>query len=201
MTHAITDNGKPYLVVESPYELARWRPLVNWVLYIPHGIILYALQVLAQIVFLVYWVMFVFTGKQHPSLYGVMVMYERYNARASGFLLGYSETYAPFDFDTTTGGDNAYPPVRLALPAVPASVPRKAALNVLLAIPLYIVMMVYFFGAAAVALVGWFAVLFTGSWPEGMRGFLVRVSNFYYRVWTYVTMVENEYPDFGLPAA
>jgi hypothetical protein len=40
-----------------------------------------------------------------------------------------------------------------------------------------------------------------GSWPEGMRGFLVRVSNFYYRVWTYVTMVENEYPGFGLPAA
>ena len=86
------------------------------------------------------------------------------------------------------------------LPAVPESVPRKAALNILLAIPLYIVMIVYFIGAAAVALVGWFAVLFTGAWPAGMRGFLVRVSNFYYRVWTYVTMVENEYPGFGLPA-
>ena len=34
-----------------------------------------------------------------------------------------------------------------------------------------------------------------------MRDFLVRVSNYYYRVWTYVTMVENEYPPFGLPAA
>jgi hypothetical protein len=201
MNHVSTESDRPYLVVDSPYELARWRPLVNWVLYIPHGIILYALQVLSWIVFLVYWVMLVFTGKLHPSLYGVMVMYERYNARASGFLLGYSETYAPFDFYTTTDDDNAYPPVRLALPAVPESVPRKAALNVLLAIPLYIVMMVYFIGAAAVALVGWFAVLFTGAWPEGMRGFLVRVSNFYYRVWTYVTMVENEYPGFALPAA
>ena len=62
--------------------------------------------------------MFVFTGKQHPSLYGVMVMYERYNARASGFLLGYSETYAPFDFDTTNRG-------RQRLPAGEVGAPRS----------------------------------------------------------------------------
>jgi len=60
---------------------------------------------------------------------------------------------------------------------------------------------VYFIGAVVVAIIGWFAVLFTGKWPQGMRGFLVRVSNYYYRVWTYVTMVENKYPKFGLPAA
>jgi hypothetical protein len=31
-----------------------------------------------------------------------------------------------------------------------------------------------------------------------MRGFLVRFSNYYYRVWTHVTMVEVDYPRFGL---
>ena len=170
-------------------------------LYIPHGIILYALQILAQLVFLVYWLMLIFTGRLHPSLYGVMAMYERYNARASGFLIGYSETYAPFDFDTTTSGNNAYPPVRLVLPEVPESVPRSAAFNVLLAIPHYFVLMIFFIGAGVVAVIGWFAVLFTGAWPQGMRDFLVRVSNYYYRVWTYVTMVENGYPKFGLPSA
>ena len=51
MNHESIESDRPYLVVDSPYELARWRPLVNWVLYIPHGIILYALQVLAQMVF------------------------------------------------------------------------------------------------------------------------------------------------------
>ena len=40
-----------------------------------------------------------------------------------------------------------------------------------------------------------------GAWPEGMRGYLVRVSNYQYRIWTYVAMVENEYPTFGLPTA
>ncbi len=73
---------------------------MNWVFYIPHAIILYGLQILARVVFLVYRVMFVFTGKLHPGLYGVIAMNERYNARASGFLVGFSETYPPFDFGT-----------------------------------------------------------------------------------------------------
>jgi Domain of unknown function (DUF4389) len=201
MSQVTIDSRQPYLVVDSPLELERWRPLVNWVLYIPHAVVLYALQILSQVVFVVYWLMLVFTGNLHPGMYKVMVMYERYNSRAGGFLLGYSETYPPFDFTVETTDNNAYPPVRLHLPEVPESVPRSAALNVLKAIPLYIVMMVYVIGAVAVALVGWFAVLFTGAWPQGMRAFLIRVSNFYYRVWTYVTMVDNVYPPFGLPAA
>lgn len=201
MNPVTTNGGQPYLVVDSPYELARWRPLVNWLAYIPHGIILYALQILGRLAFIVYWVMFVVTGNLHSGLYGVMAMYERYSARATGFLLGYSETYPPFDFSTDTADNGAYAPVRLSLPAVPASVPRSAALNVFKAIPHYIVLMIFFLGAAVVAVIGWFAVLFTGTWPQGMRDFLVRVNNYYLRVWTYITMVQNDYPPFGLPSS
>jgi hypothetical protein len=201
MTHAITDNGKPYLVVESPYELARWRPLVNWLLYIPHGLILGALQTLSGVVFFIYWLTLIFTGKLHPGMYGVMAMYERYNARANGFLLGYTETYAPFDFVASPSDNGSYPPVRLELPKVPHTASRVDAFNIFLAIPHYIVMMFYGLGAAVVALIGWFAVLFTGAWPQGMRDFLVRFSNYYYRVWTYVTMVQDDDPKFGLPSA
>lgn len=201
MSQVTIEGNQPYLVVDSPYEVARWRPLVHWLLYIPHAIILNALQVLSRVVFLVYWLMLIFTGRLHPGLYGVMVMYERYNARAGGFLIGYSQTYPPFDFSTNTTDNNAYPPVRLALPSVPEVVPRSAALNVIKAIPHYIVLMIYFIGAAVVAVIGWFAVLFTGAWPHGMRDFLVRVGNYYYRLWTYITMVDNEYPKFGLPSA
>jgi hypothetical protein len=198
MPEMTVDSPRPYLTVDSPYELARWRPLVNWVLYIPHAVILYALQILARAVFAVYWVMFIVTGKLHTGLYGMMVMYERYNARASGFLVGFSELYPPFDFTTDTVDNNGYPPIRLNLPTVPDSVPRSAALNLFKAIPHFIVLMVFFVGAAVVAVIGWFAVLFTGAWPHDMRAFLVRVSNYEYRIWTYVTMVENDYPAFGL---
>jgi len=201
MNTVTMDQGPQYLTVDSPHELARWRPLVNWVLYIPHGIIIYGLQILARVVFFVYWVMFVFTGRLHRGLYGVMVMYERYNARAGGFLCGFSEQYPPFDFSADTDDNDAYPPIRLRLPAVPETAPRGAALNIIKAIPQFVVLFFYFVAAAVVAVVGWFAVLFTGAWPQGMRSFLVRVSNYQYRVWTYVTMVDNDYPKFGLPSA
>ena len=36
--------------------------------YIPHAVILYALQILACVVFVVYWLMFLFTDKLNPSL-------------------------------------------------------------------------------------------------------------------------------------
>jgi hypothetical protein len=202
MSQVTMDSHQPYQVVDSPYEVARWRPLVNWVLFIPHCIILYGLQALSRAVFLVYWVMFLFTGKLHPGMYNVMAMYERYNVRASGFLVGFSQLYPPFDFVPDAADNNAYPPVRLNLPAVPTeAVRRSAALNILKAIPLYLVFIIYAIGAVAVAVIGWFAVLFTGAWPRGMRAFLVRVANFQYRIWTYVTMVENTYPKFGLPRA
>lgn len=201
MTQATLNSHEPYLVVDSPYELERWRPLVNWVLFIPHGVILYALRALSQVVFLVYWLMFIFTGKLHPGLYGLMVMYERYNARAGGFLVGWSTVYPPFEFISDAADNNGYPAVRLNLPSVAESVPRSAALNLFKAIPHYIVLFVFLIGAAVVAVIGWFAVLFTGAWPQGMRGFLVRVSNYQYRIWAYVTMVQNDYPAFGLAAA
>ncbi len=201
MNQMMIDPHEPYMVVDSPYELARWRPLVNWVLYIPHAVILYALQVLARVVFFVYWLMFIFTGRLHSGLYGVMVMYERYNARAGGFLVGWSQTYPPFEFTTNADDNNSYPAVRLNLPATRELVPRSAALNVFKAIPHYVVLLVFLVGALVVAVIGWFAVLFTGAWPSGMRDFLVRVSNYQYRIWTYVTMVENDYPAFGLSPA
>ena len=200
MNATIATPDQEYYVVDSPYEVARWRPLVNWLLFIPHAIVLYGLRVLAGVVGFVYWLVLLFTGNLNRSLYGMMVLYERYNARASGFLVGFSEEYPPFDFRTGGDDNDAYRPVTLNLPEPPETGSRMLALNFLLAIPHYIVIAVIGIGVFFVAIAGWFAVLFTGRWPEGMRRFLVRFSNYYYRVWLYATMVTAEYPRFGLPA-
>jgi hypothetical protein len=90
--------------------------------------------------------------------------------------------------------------VRLDLPEPPETGSRRLALNFLLAIPHYFVLAVFGIGAFFVAVAAWFAVLFTGRWPEGMRNYLVRFSNYYYRVWLYATMVTTDYPRFGLDA-
>ena len=147
---------------------------------------------------MIYWLALVFTGKLNRGMDGMLTMYERYNTRASGFLFGYSEDYSPFDFSTGPVDNNAYPPVTLNLPEPAESTSRSAAFNLLLAIPHYVVFAVFAVGAVAVLIIGWFAVLFTGAWPKGMRDFLVRLGNYYYRVWAYVAMVETDYPRFGL---
>jgi hypothetical protein len=192
------DRRRDFLVVDSPYDVARWRPLLNFILAFPQLLIGSALTRVANIVFVVYWLNFVFTGKLNQGMYGLMTMCERFNERATGFLLGWTETYPPFDFTPGPADNQAYPPIRLDLRALPDHAPRSAALNILTAIPHYVVVCLFGIGAAIVAIAAWFAVLFTGSWPHSMRDFLVRFANYYYRVWAYVTMVETEYPRFGL---
>ena len=42
-----------------------------------------------------------------------------------------------------------------------------------------------------------FAVLFTGRWPEGMRSFVLNVLRWYLRVSTYFLLLTDEYPPFA----
>ena len=185
-------------VVDSPYEVANWRPLAHWVLYIPHAIIQYGLRTLAGVAFLVYWVMLIFTGRLHRGLFGLMVLYERYSQRTDSYLVGFSEVYPPFDFHMGSPDNDAYPPIKVNLPEPPETASRWAALNFILAIPHLVVLVFFMIAAFVVAIMGWFAVLFTGHWPQGPRDFLVRVTNYYLRVWTYVVMIEPNYPRFGI---
>lgn len=198
MTAALSAPHTDYYVVDSPTEVARWRPLVHWLLFIPHAVILYGLRALVCVVALMYWLVLVFTGRLDRNLFGMMALYERYNARAIGFLLGFSEESPPFDFRMGGADNDAYSPITLNLPEPAERGSRKLALNVLLAIPHYVVLAVFAVTAIVAAAIAWFAVLFTGRWPQGLRNFLIRVNNYYYRVWLYATMVDSEYPRFGL---
>ena len=191
------ESNRPY-VLDSPYEVARWRPLVNWFLVIPHTVIVAVLGYVALVVIFFYWWALLFTGRLNPGMYGFLAMLERYNVRAEAFLLGFSASYPPFSFKTGPDDDNESPAVTLNLPTPQASTPRRNLFNWVLAIPHYVFMWILGIGAYVVLVLGWFAVLILGRWPRGMRDFLVRLNNYYYRVWAYIAMVETSYPKFSL---
>lgn len=67
-------------------------------------------------------------------------------------------------------------------------------------IPQYIVL--YFVGIAAgvVLLIAWFAVLFTGRWPEGMRQFCIGYYRWSIRLQAYFFLITDVYPPFSLEA-
>ena len=69
----------------------------------------------------------------------------------------------------------------------------------LLAIPHYIVLIFLDIAAFFVVIVAWFAILFTGRYPQGMFGFIEGVFRWHNRVVAYMfTLVTDKYPPFSL---
>ena len=68
-----------------------------------------------------------------------------------------------------------------------------------LAIPLYIVGIVYSIYGFIMLLLAWFNILFTGSMPETCADTIVRVSQYWNRIYGYaIILVTDEYPSFSL---
>jgi hypothetical protein len=69
----------------------------------------------------------------------------------------------------------------------------------LLAIPLYIVGLVYVLYGLAVLLFAWFTILFTGKMPASSAAVLLGVTQYWNRVYGYAfLLVTDEYPSFSL---
>jgi hypothetical protein len=69
----------------------------------------------------------------------------------------------------------------------------------LLALPLYLVGIVYFIYAALLTLLGWFSILFTGNYPEVCAEGVVGTIAYWNRVVGYAfLLVTDEYPTFSL---
>jgi hypothetical protein len=69
----------------------------------------------------------------------------------------------------------------------------------LLALPLYLVGIVYVIYAALLTLIGWFSILFTGNYPEVCAEGVVGTIAYWNRVAGYaLLMVTDEYPTFSL---
>jgi hypothetical protein len=69
----------------------------------------------------------------------------------------------------------------------------------LLAVPLYLVGIVYIIYAALLTLLGWFSILFTGNYPEVCAEGVVGTIAYWNRVAGYaLLLVTDEYPSFSL---
>ena len=67
----------------------------------------------------------------------------------------------------------------------------------LLAIPWLIVIQIYAIGAFVVAFLAWFAILFTGRYPEGLYNFQAGFLRFAGRTNGWLNLQTDEWPSFG----
>src|SRR5437879_3539042 len=94
-------------------KVANWRPLVAWLLAIPHFAVLYALRVLGQVIGVLSWFAIVFTGNMPDAFANLQVMWMRYEQRTYTYALFMREEYPPFAFATTTADDGQDARVRV----------------------------------------------------------------------------------------
>jgi Domain of unknown function (DUF4389) len=181
--------------LERSYDVKNWRPLVNWILVIPHLFIIWALLVVTRVLQLISFFTILFT-KKNPFV-GVQTMILRYWWRVTTFQTFMRNEYPPFDFGTTPGA--AMPDDAVLTIDEPGEMNRWLVLvKWLLVIPHLIVLVFLFIGAAVVVLIAFFAVLFTGRWPEGMRNYVVGVNRWGLRVFAYFIFLTDAYPPFSL---
>ena len=67
----------------------------------------------------------------------------------------------------------------------------------IVAIPWMIVAYVYGIVAEIVAIIAWFAIVFTGRYPEGLYNFNAGYLRMYSRTYTFLHLLTDEWPPFG----
>lgn len=194
--------GVPYpatLTFAPPERVANWRPLVHWLLAIPHFFVQYALGIAAGCVAFAGWFVVLFTGRLPAGMADFGAMYLRYSARVIAYAAFLREEYPSFSF--TTGAADPGDDPRLRVDVRPELENRNrvtVGFRWLLALPHFIVLWVLGVVAYVLILVGFFAVLFTGRWPAGPRDLGIGIGRWFLRVNAYVFLLTDEYPPFSL---
>ena len=186
---------------DPPEKIANWRPLVNWILAIPHFVILYGLRVLAQVVSVISWFVILFTGAMPESFANLQVMFLRYETRIYIYASFMREEYPPFAFTTTPVDEGDDPRVRVDFhPELTDRNRLTVGFRLILAIPQFVVLALLGIVAWVVLVVAFFVVLFTGRWSEAARNLVINIMRWFLRVEAYILLLTDEYPPFSLEA-
>jgi hypothetical protein len=149
------------------------------------------LGAVAGICALIAWFSILFTGRYPEGLRGLVTMYLRWRVRAVAYTALLRDEYPPF-------GDGPYPAeLVLDLPEAPRD-RVSVAFRLILAIPQ--ILAVWLLGVAwcLATIIAWVLILMTGSYPEELYNFGVKVLRWNIRVEAYLLLLHDEYPPFSL---
>src|SRR5262245_13459726 len=180
-------------------RIAWWRPLVHWLLIIPHAIVLSVLGLVAEVVSIVAWFAILFTAKLPQGLGNLVGLYIRYSNRVNAYYMFMREEYPPFSFTDTPPDPGDYPAVRTSFEPVYEGRNRLTTFfRFILAIPHFVCLAVLGIVAFFATIGGFFAVLFTRKWPIGLQDFILGVLRWNTRGGAYALRLTDEYPPFSM---
>lgn len=187
------------LDVTSPRRVPRWRPFVNWVLVLPHLLWLVPLRLGAAVVSVLGWFAIMGTGRLPESWSDYIMGVLRYQWRVAAFLYGWTDRYPPFNPPAGHVDPGDYPAVLYC--ARPLDRNRlTVGLRAILVLPQLLALVAVALAVGATLTAGWFVVVATGQWPDGLRRVAVGGVRWTSRVEAFAHLVTDEYPPFGIEA-
>jgi hypothetical protein len=171
---------------------------IRFILAIPHFVVLMLLGLVAGVVGLIASFGILFTGNYPKGLFDFVLGVQRWGVNVSAYLYHMRDEYPPFSTEAgkyAAGFDIAYPDHLnrfLNFPLI------GFYIKGLLVIPHIIVLYFLYLAGFVVLFIAEFAILFTGSFPEGMHSFIVGILRWNQRVSAYVSFMTDKYPPFSL---
>jgi len=148
--------------------------------------------VAAWVIAIISWFAIVFTGRQPRGLWDFTNFFMRWRANAVAYMALLRDEYPPFG-----PGDGSYP-VSFSVAGFPETRDRlSVALRLIYAIPQIIVLIFLGIAWVVTVIIAWFAILFTGRYPEGLYTFGVGYMRWSIRVQAYLLLMRDEYPPFS----
>jgi hypothetical protein len=149
------------------------------------------LGVVAGLMAVISWFTIVFTGKQPKGLWDFTSFFLRWRSKAVAYTALLRDEYPPFgegDYATT-----------LDLGAMPEERNRvSVGFRLFLLIPHIFVLIFVGIAWFVTVVIAWFAILFTGSYPEGLYKFGIGYLRWSLRVEAYALLMNDKFPPFSL---
>jgi hypothetical protein len=185
--------GELLFDVEYPDHLSRLLIFVKWLLVIPHFLVLGLLNiVVTYILWPLSWIIILIMGRYPLSMWNFTLGFLRWTANVNAYAFLQRDEYPPFSMDP-----RQYP-VQLEM-EYPLRLSRLLIfVKWLLVLPSAFIWAFVAIAGLFVVLIAWFAILFTGRYPQGMFNFITGMNRWYFRIQAYVLLLTDKYPGFSL---
>ena len=184
--------------LDTDTRIARWRPFVQWMLAVPHLLVIDVLTSLRCVLTVVSLVSVVVTKRIPRSVFDAIAMTYRYEWRTISYALFLHDDYPPFDFTPAAQDDRKRAHEQLTI-QYPEQLNRwKPLYKWVLAVPHYVVVIALAVAGVVTVVAGAVAVLATGRYPVRAQRFLVGSYRYGLRVQAYVGLLTDQYPPFRL---
>lgn len=175
------------LSMQYPDRMSRLSTFFRVILGIP---ILFFLYLLQSNVTVGIWAAVLVKGRIPRWLFDFQVGLNRFIARAASYFLLLTDQYPAFEGDWILKYDVDYPD-RI-------SRWRLLFWKLITSLPHFVVLAFLWIAVEFVVIIGWFAILFTGSFPRGLHRFVLGVLRWTARVNAYVESLTDAFPPFSL---